>query len=87
MRLRATNLCKSFGQQIVLKNVNLDLEDVHTLALIGPSGGGKSTLLRIIAGLEIPDSGQPLFKRPRDHLPRKELMVASSNSWHGVPGI
>ncbi len=57
MRLRATDLCKSFGPQIVLKNVNLDLDQVRTLALIGPSGGGKSTLLRIIAGLEKPDSG------------------------------
>jgi polar amino acid transport system ATP-binding protein len=57
MRLRATDLCKSFGRQIVLKDVNLDLDHVRTLALIGPSGGGKSTLLRIIAGLEKPDSG------------------------------
>jgi polar amino acid transport system ATP-binding protein len=57
MRLRATNLCKSFGRQVVLSDVNLDLDHVHTLALIGPSGGGKSTLLRIIAGLEKPDSG------------------------------
>jgi polar amino acid transport system ATP-binding protein len=57
MRLRATNLCKSFGRQVVLNDVNLDLDHVHTLALIGPSGGGKSTLLRIIAGLEKPDSG------------------------------
>jgi len=57
MRLRATDLCKSFGRQIVLKNVNLNLDQVRTLALIGPSGGGKSTLLRIIAGLEKPDSG------------------------------
>jgi polar amino acid transport system ATP-binding protein len=57
MRLKARNLCKSFGQQVVLNNVNLDLDNVHTLALIGPSGGGKSTLLRIIAGLEKPDSG------------------------------
>jgi polar amino acid transport system ATP-binding protein len=57
MRLRATDLCKSFGRQVVLENVNLDLDQVRTLALVGPSGGGKSTLLRIIAGLEKPDSG------------------------------
>jgi polar amino acid transport system ATP-binding protein len=57
MKLRATDLCKSFGRQVVLQNVNLDLDQVRTLALIGPSGGGKSTLLRIIAGLEKPDSG------------------------------
>src|ERR1700749_4263655 len=75
MRLRATNLCKSFAQQVVLKNVNLDLEDVHTLALIGPSGGGKSTLLRIIAGLEIPDSGH-LYLNDQEIIYReKELMV------------
>ena len=58
MRLKATDLCKSFGQQVVLKDVNLDLDQVRTLALIGPSGGGKSTLLRIVAGLENPDSGR-----------------------------
>jgi polar amino acid transport system ATP-binding protein len=75
MRLRATNLCKSFAQQVVLKNVNLDLEDVHTLALIGPSGGGKSTLLRIIAGLEIPDSGH-LYLNDQEIIYReRELMV------------
>ena len=58
MKLRATDLSKSFGRQTVLQKVNLNLEQVHTLALIGPSGGGKSTLLRIIAGLERPDSGR-----------------------------
>ena len=75
MRLRATNLCKSFGQQIVLKNVNLDLEDVHTLALIGPSGGGKSTLLRIIAGLEIPDRGSLYLNDLEIIYREKELMA------------
>ena len=75
MRLRATNLCKSFGQQIVLKNVNLDLEDVHTLALIGPSGGGKSTLLRIIAGLEIPDSGH-LYLNDQEVIYRERELMA-----------
>src|ERR1700675_692640 len=75
MRLRATNLWKSFGRQIVLKDVNLDLDQVHTLALIGPSGGGKSTLLRIIAGLEKPDSGT-LYLNDREIIYReKELMA------------
>ena len=75
MRLKATNLSKSFGNQIVLQNINLDLDQVHTLALIGPSGGGKSTLLRIIAGLETPDSGT-LFLNDREIIYReKELMA------------
>jgi polar amino acid transport system ATP-binding protein len=48
---------KSFGDHRVIDGISLDLEEVHCLALIGPSGGGKSTLLRIIAGLEYPTSG------------------------------
>lgn len=58
MKLEVQSLCKSFGDQAVLRDVQISLEKVHTLALIGPSGGGKSTLLRVIAGLERPDSGR-----------------------------
>ena len=58
MKLKLDGICKSFGSQSVLDAVSLDLEKVHALVLIGPSGGGKSTLLRIIAGLETPDAGQ-----------------------------
>jgi polar amino acid transport system ATP-binding protein len=58
MKLSIQNLRKSFGEQVVLANISLSLEKVHTLALIGPSGGGKSTLLRVIAGLERPDEGE-----------------------------
>src|ERR1700748_909061 len=57
MKLRLDNLIKRFDGHVVLDNVSLDLEKVHSLAFIGPSGGGKSTLLRIIAGLEYPDAG------------------------------
>ncbi len=42
---------------MVLDGLSLELECFHSLVLIGPSGGGKTTLLRILAGLEIPDSG------------------------------
>ena len=75
MKLRARDLCKSFGQQVVLRNVNLDLEEVRTLALIGPSGGGKSTLLRIIAGLEIPDSGSLAINDREVTYREKDLLV------------
>jgi polar amino acid transport system ATP-binding protein len=75
MRLRVTNLSKSFGRQIVLQNINLELDQVRTLALIGPSGGGKSTLLRIIAGLETPDSGT-LFLNDREIFYREKELLA-----------
>jgi polar amino acid transport system ATP-binding protein len=79
MRLKVTNLSKSFGRQLVLQNINLDLDQVHTLALIGPSGGGKSTLLRIIAGLETPDSGT-LFLNDREIIYREKELLAHRRS-------
>ncbi len=57
MNLRLHDLSKSFDGRTVLQRVHLELQDVHALVLIGPSGGGKSTLLRLLAGLESPDSG------------------------------
>lgn len=58
MEISIKNLTKKFGEQTVLKNLDLELSDIHSLAIIGPSGGGKSTLLRILAGLEIPQEGE-----------------------------
>jgi len=57
MRLRLNDIAKSFGSQRVLEAVTADFGELRTLAFIGPSGGGKSTLLRILAGLEVPDAG------------------------------
>ena len=51
------HLSKSFGDLNVLKNVSLQLEEGKVLVLIGPSGTGKSTLLRCINYLEKPDDG------------------------------
>lgn len=58
MEIKIENLHKSFGDQVVLNSLNLDIKDIHSIVIIGPSGGGKSTLLRILAGLEIADSGE-----------------------------
>jgi polar amino acid transport system ATP-binding protein len=57
LKLNLRALSKSFDGHRVLENISADFGPVRSLALIGPSGGGKSTLLRIIAGLEIPESG------------------------------
>jgi polar amino acid transport system ATP-binding protein len=57
MKLSLQDVVKRFGTHTVIDRVSLELDDIHCLALIGPSGGGKSTLLRIVAGLEYPTSG------------------------------
>jgi len=57
MKIELHGVSKRFGAQSVLANVTATLEFEHTLALIGPSGGGKSTLLRLLAGLITPDEG------------------------------
>jgi len=57
MELHLDSVNRQFGAQRVLENVSLHLEKTQSLVLIGPSGGGKSTLLRILAGLIAPDSG------------------------------
>lgn len=52
---------KRFGNFHALKNINLNVPAGKLVSLLGPSGGGKTTLLRIIAGLENADGGQILF--------------------------
>jgi sulfate transport system ATP-binding protein len=57
MAIAVRNISKSFGTTPVLEDISLDVTSGALTALLGPSGGGKSTLLRIIAGLETPDVG------------------------------
>lgn len=56
--LEVKNLTKSFGNRVILDNVNLTVKDGEILSIVGPSGAGKTTLLRCITGLETADSGQ-----------------------------
>jgi iron(III) transport system ATP-binding protein len=51
------NLTKRFGALVAVNDVSLAVGEGHTLALLGPSGCGKTTVLRCIAGLEMPDEG------------------------------
>lgn len=55
--IQVKDLHKSFGQQTVLNGINLDVHDGETLAVLGRSGTGKSVLLKLLIGLQAPDSG------------------------------
>ena len=55
------NVHKSFGNNVVIKNMNLEIEDKEFLVFVGPSGCGKSTSLRMLAGLEEVTSGEILI--------------------------
>ena len=56
--IQVKNLCKTFGDHQVLKNITTDIHKGDVLCLVGPSGGGKSTFLRSLNLLEIPTSGE-----------------------------
>lgn len=51
-------LCKAFGDNQVLKNLDFQIEKGEVVTLIGPSGGGKTTLLRSLNWLNVPDAGR-----------------------------
>ncbi|AYG01771.1 amino acid ABC transporter ATP-binding protein [Lactococcus allomyrinae] len=59
--LEIKNLTKKFGEKKIFENFNLTINDNETLVILGPSGGGKTTLLRMLAGLEKIDSGTISF--------------------------
>src|SRR4051794_28080688 len=61
MAIEARHINKAFGTTPVLQDVSVEVASGSLTALLGPSGGGKSTLLRVIAGLEQPDSGTVLI--------------------------
>ena len=55
--IRLSNVVKTFGEVRAVNGVNLDIKHGEFFAMLGPSGSGKTTVLRMIAGFELPDSG------------------------------
>ena len=60
--LEVKNLKKKFGNNLVLKGIDLKVNECDKIAIIGPSGCGKSTFLRCLNGIEKPTSGKIIFK-------------------------
>ncbi|WP_444283047.1 amino acid ABC transporter ATP-binding protein [Granulicatella adiacens] len=59
--LELRNISKCFGDKQILSDFNLTIHEGNILAIVGPSGGGKTTLLRMLAGLETIDSGEVFY--------------------------
>jgi polar amino acid transport system ATP-binding protein len=73
MKLDVIDVVQRFDGTTVLDRLTLSTGDIQALVLVGPSGGGKSTLLRILAGLDVPTAGSVAFDgRP---LPRDEAAL------------
>ncbi|MBX3014792.1 MAG: ABC transporter ATP-binding protein [Caldilineaceae bacterium] len=79
-------LSKHFGQREVLHDIQLELAAGEFVALIGPSGGGKTTLLRIVAGLEEPTAGTLTVARADGVVPTTRVMFQEDRllPWQSV---
>src|SRR5690606_41214682 len=61
--LERRNISKTFNQKSILKDISFKIKMGETICLLGASSSGKSIILKMIAGLEIPDGGQILFNK------------------------
>ena len=84
VKIRIKNLSKNFGDKVVLKNLNLDVYESESLAIIGESGTGKSVLTKCIDGLEDYDSGIISYENIKNI---KNLNTQKKNEYLGKFGI
>ena len=94
------NISKSFGIRVLFKDINFYIEEGDKIALVARNGTGKSTLLKIIAGLDTPDSGTiwvhkevkvimlqqetPFYNTPK-RFNRRKPRIAEANAEHHSP--
>src|SRR3954469_15831227 len=65
MSIELKNVSKQFGDVSAVKHVAFSVREGELMALLGPSGGGKTTVLRMIAGLEMPTTGDIFIRGQR----------------------
>ena len=95
MHLRLEHISKKFGSEVIFSGLNLHLPEQKTLSILGASGCGKTTLLKIIAGLLEVDSGEiflaeknittvPANKRNIVYLYQEPLLFPHLNTFENI---
>lgn len=93
--IKLENVTKAFGDQVVLKGIDLEILENEFVTLLGPSGCGKTTILRIIGGFETPSSGKvtllgkdlldiPAHKRPTNTVFQRYALFPHLNVYENV---
>lgn len=85
--LKVENVCLTLGGKLILRDVNVEIKNIvrpglqqgQVVALLGPSGIGKTRLFRILAGLDEPDSGRVLVGEGMNPVKRGEIGVVAQN--------
>lgn len=80
----AHQLSKSFGAHQVLRRLDLQIAPGEFVALLGASGSGKTTILRLLLGLETPDGGSVYVPESRTTVFQEPRLVASKRVWRNV---
>ena len=61
VEIKLKNISKTFDNLVALDNISLDIKDQEYFIILGPTGAGKTTLIKVISGLIKPDSGEIYF--------------------------
>lgn len=72
--LECKNLSKQYGQHPALSNINLQIDGGHIIGLLGPNGSGKTTFIKLIAGLLTPSSGELYLKEEPIGIESKKMI-------------
>jgi len=101
LRLEARNLCKSYGDRTVVRDVSLIVEPGEVVGLLGPNGAGKTTTFYMVVGVEAPDQGNilwwgrdithmPMHRRARKgigYLPQESSVFRGLTVWENLMAL